>query len=165
MLNLYPRFVSSSTENFMDHCNISMIIWQTCTNLHHLHNPSGTLPVKHVNGNDSGEVVLGTATSTVAGCRAGRMNHHQPHEMDPRINNNWSKNPLGIWNFSTDTMFTTKFRKQKICRLENDHGNLASNDRLNQPGGRIIIHLKSVIGVALSQCDVFPSNSLSVCYC
>ena len=36
----YPRFISSSTANLTDLCNISMIIWLTCTNLHHLHNSS-----------------------------------------------------------------------------------------------------------------------------
>lgn len=39
----------------------------------------------------------------------------------------------------------------QICQLENDHGNLALNDRLNEPGGRIMIYLKSQIGVASSQ--------------
>lgn len=79
--------------------------------------------------------------------------------MDPQMNNNWSNNPLGmgpLWTFEAlkvspkKTMFTTQTLGNKICQLENDHGNLALNDRLNEPGGRIMIHLKSQIGVASS---------------
>ena len=72
-------------------------------------------------------------------------------------------------------MFTTKLWETKSVSWKM---NLALNDRLNEPGGRIMIHLKSQIGVASSQFvsafipgkthevkDVFPSNSLSVCCC
>ena len=60
---------------------------------------------------------------------------------------------MDLWSlesFSEKTMFTTQTLGNKICQLENDHGNLALNDPLNEPGGRIMIHLKSQIGVASS---------------